>query len=186
MKTLREYTHTHTCNLKKEKGLTLVVLVITIIILLILAAVTIGQLTGNGIFEKVQLAKERWDEAEKKEIASLEEYENYINNTEKGVSTQKGKWELLASTTNKTDTEFEVKDLKQFSSFILICYCNENNALVATTYVNYDLLIGQYEIFANYNNGESFVAKCRYVDDTTIKLQCCTNKTLKAELYGIY
>ena len=146
-----ERVYTHTCNLKKEKGLTLVVLVITIIILLILAAVTIAQLTGNGIFEKVQLAKERWDEAEKKEIASLEEYENYINNTREGVSTQKGKWELLASTTNKTATEYEVKDLKQFSSFILVCYSYLHN-IVATTEVNYDLLIGDYDILANYNN----------------------------------
>lgn len=41
---------------RKNKGITLVALVVTIILLLILAGITIGQLTGSGLFSKVQLA----------------------------------------------------------------------------------------------------------------------------------
>ena len=43
--------------LKQNKGITLVALVITIILLLILVGITIGQLTGNGLFEKAKQAK---------------------------------------------------------------------------------------------------------------------------------
>ena len=43
--------------MKKNEGITLIALVITIILLLILAGVTIGQLAGNGLFDKVKLAK---------------------------------------------------------------------------------------------------------------------------------
>lgn len=46
-------------------------LVITIIVLLILAGVTIAQLTENGLFEKVKLAKEKQSEAEIKEKVQL-------------------------------------------------------------------------------------------------------------------
>lgn len=43
-------------KMKNIRGITLIALIITIIILLILAGVTIAQLTGNGLFEKAQLA----------------------------------------------------------------------------------------------------------------------------------
>ena len=58
----------------KERGITLVALVITIIILLILAGITINSLTGSGLFEKTKLAKERYENAEKLENQTLEEY----------------------------------------------------------------------------------------------------------------
>ena len=64
----------------KNKGITLIALVITIIILLILAGVTIGQLTKNELFEKVQLAKEKSEKAQEKENVILDNYENTINN----------------------------------------------------------------------------------------------------------
>ena len=63
----------------KNKGITLIALVITIIILLILAGVTIGQLTGNGLFDKVKLAKERAEQAQKEENERLKQYEELMN-----------------------------------------------------------------------------------------------------------
>ena len=72
----------------KNKGITLIALVITIIILLILAGVTIGQLTGSGLFDKVKLAKEESDQAQKAENETLGDYENkigeYIDGTRNG------------------------------------------------------------------------------------------------------
>ena len=63
----------------KNKGITLIALVITIIILLILAGVTIGQLTGNGLFDKVKLAKEKSEQKQEEENEILGDYENKIN-----------------------------------------------------------------------------------------------------------
>lgn len=60
---------------KKEniKGITLIALVVTIIVLLILAGITISTLFGeNGIITKAQLAKMKYEEAEKKEKEMLD------------------------------------------------------------------------------------------------------------------
>ena len=65
-------------NINKQKGITLVALVITIIILLILAGITINSLTGSGLFDKVKLAKEKSENAEKIENETLGEYESEI------------------------------------------------------------------------------------------------------------
>ena len=66
--------------MKKQKGITLVALVVTIIILLILAGISIASLTGNGLFEKAQLAKEKQENAQIKENSILTEYVNIIEN----------------------------------------------------------------------------------------------------------
>ena len=59
-----------TKNERKNRGITLIALVITIIILLILAGLTIGTLTGSGLFKRAQEARfktkmstiaEQWD-----------------------------------------------------------------------------------------------------------------------------
>lgn len=63
---------------KKENGITLVALVITIIILLILAGISIAQLTGNGLFEKAKLAKEKYLSAEVQEHIKTIIYEKNI------------------------------------------------------------------------------------------------------------
>ena len=57
---------------RTQYGITLVALVITIIILLILAGISISALTGNGLFEKAQEAKE------KSEMESVKEEINLI------------------------------------------------------------------------------------------------------------
>ena len=65
----------------KSKGITLVALIVTVIILLILAGISIASLTGNGLFEKVKLAKEKQENAEIKENIIFGDYENKINET---------------------------------------------------------------------------------------------------------
>ena len=64
----------------KNKGITLIALVITIIILLILAGITISQLSNNGLFDKVKLAKEKSEEAQAKEEQELAKISNKIDN----------------------------------------------------------------------------------------------------------
>ena len=64
--------------MKENKGITLVALVVTIIILLILAGISIMVLTQTGIFDKVNLAKQKSEEAQKLENSILEDYENKI------------------------------------------------------------------------------------------------------------
>lgn len=72
----------------KNKGITLVALVITIILLLILAGISISALTGTGLFEKAQEAKEKTENAQKLENTILSEYEIELekySKEEKGI-----------------------------------------------------------------------------------------------------
>ncbi len=62
-------------KLKEIKGITLIALVITIIILLILAGITISSLIGNGIFGKIEQAKEKNDEGTVREIIITKIYD---------------------------------------------------------------------------------------------------------------
>ena len=65
---------------KKNNGITLIALVITIIVLLILAAVTIATLTGeNGILNRAAEAKEKTEEAQRKEEADSDYMDKYID-----------------------------------------------------------------------------------------------------------
>ena len=117
---------------KENRGITLVALIITIIILLILAGISIASLTGNGLFEKAKLAKEKQENAEIKEEATLGDYENSINDVIAGnrdnitiskdeyeALKKKGTWELLASNNTTTANQYTVTDLKKYSNFII-------------------------------------------------------------------
>ena len=64
----------------KQNGITLVALVITIIILLILAGISIASLTQTGLFGKTQEAKQKTENAQAEENATLGEYEQLISN----------------------------------------------------------------------------------------------------------
>lgn len=64
---------------RENKGITLVALIVTIVILLILAEISISTLTNTRIFEKVQEAKRKKEEAELKQNIKLEEYENELD-----------------------------------------------------------------------------------------------------------
>ena len=57
---------------KKEKGITLVALVITVVIMLILAAIAIGSVTGDGLFNRTRQAAETYENAADKESYMLE------------------------------------------------------------------------------------------------------------------
>ncbi len=60
---------------EKEEGITLIALVITIIVLLILAGVSLRLVTGNeGILKKAENVKQKSDEAQTLENATLDEY----------------------------------------------------------------------------------------------------------------
>ena len=69
-------------------GITLISLVITIIVLLILAGVSIAMLTGdNGIITQVKQAKEKTEEAKRKEEQDLE---NLLNRITSEVPSEEG------------------------------------------------------------------------------------------------
>uniref|UniRef100_UPI003D7CE953 hypothetical protein n=1 Tax=Brachyspira sp. TaxID=1977261 RepID=UPI003D7CE953 len=55
----------------KNKGITLIALTVTIVVLLILVGVTISQVTGNGIFNSSNTAKDNTNKAEEKEILNV-------------------------------------------------------------------------------------------------------------------
>ena len=75
-----------TRELKKQiKGITLIALVVTIIVLLILAGVAINLTIGNnGIFTRAQNATQKWEEASKNELSTLQNLENEMDNIMNG------------------------------------------------------------------------------------------------------
>ena len=124
---------------KKNKGITLIALVVTIVVLLILAGVTIATLTGdNGILTKAQEAKEKTEEAAKREEAELADLNSYIDNngapiydTETGANnpvlssgmipvkydTEKENW-VICSSTDKDWYSYST-DKKQWANVML-------------------------------------------------------------------
>ena len=66
--------------IKKNKGITLISLVITIIILIILAGIAIATLTGkNGLFSRAKQAKQKAEEEQTKENATITDYESKVS-----------------------------------------------------------------------------------------------------------
>ena len=66
--------------IKKNKGITLISLVITIIILIILAGIAIATLTGkNGLFSRAKQAKQKSEEEQTKENATITDYESKVS-----------------------------------------------------------------------------------------------------------
>ena len=66
--------------MKKINGITLISLIITIIILLILAGITLAMVIGNsGIFNKANLAKQEYENAQKEETEALDNLSNKID-----------------------------------------------------------------------------------------------------------
>ena len=124
---------------KKNKGITLIALVVTIVVLLILAGVTIATLTGdNGILTRAQEAKEKTEEAAKREEAELADLNSYIDNngapiydTETGANnpvlssgmipvkydTEKENW-VICSSTDKDWYSYST-DKKQWANVML-------------------------------------------------------------------
>ena len=98
--------------MKKNKGITMIALIITIIILLILAGVSIALLTGkNGLIKKAELAKQKSEESELEENATLGEYENkiseYINNRDT-ITLSKEEYNKLKNANTYSKDEIEI------------------------------------------------------------------------------
>ena len=124
---------------KQAQGITLIALVVTIIVLLILAGVSIATLTGdNGILTRAQKAKEKTEEAAKREEAELADLNSYIDNngatiydTETGANnpvlssgmipvkydTEKENW-VICSSTDKDWYSYST-DKKQWANVVL-------------------------------------------------------------------
>lgn len=66
--------------MRQQKGITLVALVITIIILLILAGISIASLSGSGLFDNARRAESEFGEAQNKENAILDDYQQWMEN----------------------------------------------------------------------------------------------------------
>ena len=98
----------------KNKGITLIALVITIIILLILAGVAIGQLTGNGLFDKAKLAKEKYESYQNQENDTLMLYENIIEDLDANEK-------IFAEDVSFTpeDSNWNVKNVKEALDYLI-------------------------------------------------------------------
>ena len=71
-------------KIKQEKGITLIALVITIVVLLILAGVSVNAIfSDNGIIKRAQEAQNKMDEAQQKDLNSINELNNWINEATK-------------------------------------------------------------------------------------------------------
>lgn len=75
-------------NIGGNKAITLISLVITIIVLLILAGVTINLTIGqNGIFKTAQIAAKNYTNAQNKELADLNNFEEKYTNVIEKITT---------------------------------------------------------------------------------------------------
>ena len=114
---------------RKNQGITLVALIITIIILLILAGISIAQLSGNGLFYNVQLAKERQENAQILENEILKDYENklnYMNNNK------------LNSEENKKEPTKLIERMSSNTSIVGNCYYKNGNYASNPAYYSFD------------------------------------------------
>ena len=74
-------------KIKQEKGITLIALVITIVVLLILAGVSINAIfSENGIINKAKDAQNKMDEAQQKDLNSINELNNWIDSKTNGAT----------------------------------------------------------------------------------------------------
>ena len=123
-----EIPHTHT-NKYTDKGITLIALIITVLILLILAGVAIGQLTGDGLFDKIQLAKEQYENAEQKENKILGDYENKINGYVDGSrETGSSKKEILFKAEGTGTREIQLEKNAKDYDFLIVYYQTESTS----------------------------------------------------------
>lgn len=92
-------------KMRKKQGITLISLVVTIIVLLILAGVTIAALTGeNGILNRAAEAKEKTEEAQRKEESDLDYMDKYIDKVVNNESLVLNKGTVYPLDENQFDT----------------------------------------------------------------------------------
>ena len=125
-------------KLKGMNGITLVALIVTIIILLILAGISISSLTGNGLFEKAKLAKERTKNGQELENEILADYEGkvneYVNGSREEVTIPKSEYESLKSTVEKLQSDLEVKIYNFENNYLNIMLEKSGNTKVIKIY----------------------------------------------------
>ena len=141
MKLKKELEKNHN---KKEKGITLVALVITVVIMLILAAVAIGSVTGDGLFNRTRQAAEAYENASKKESDQIQELMNEIDeylteeNDNEGVDP--GEVAVLGDFVNYsvivdgvTYDKWRILDLDNNGHMEIVCYNGPNFTLGSNT-----------------------------------------------------
>ena len=123
----------------REKAITLVALVITIIILLILAGITINSLTESGLFENTKLAKEKYENAEKLENATLGQYEDennkYVALTEEQDIQLESKFTGIFTNEINKNSDFDLSKIEKI---------DEDEDIISKEYVNTDKIANQY------------------------------------------
>ena len=65
-------------KIEKQFGITLVALVVTMIVMLILAAVTVAQLSGDGLLNRTKLAKDKYKNSEETQDSIISQYQEEI------------------------------------------------------------------------------------------------------------
>jgi len=72
--------------MRGQKGITLVALIITIVVLLILAVVSINAITDDGVLDYATNAKNDWQDAQKAEDNSIENYTQKLQQYTSGLN----------------------------------------------------------------------------------------------------
>ena len=103
-------------KLRKEHGITLVALVITIVILLILAGISIQAITNTGLFEQVEEAKKKTENAQIEENEILENY--YEQMTSYGGGKQSSAEETAATTHTATEITYGWDEIANMAKVI--------------------------------------------------------------------
>ena len=101
---MKEYKNKSYLSIKNNGGITLIALVITIIILIILAGVSIATINKSSMFNKAKYSTKEYQNAEKEEKNTLNEYEQAISNESQNIDTSVADkldtWLLLANIAN--------------------------------------------------------------------------------------
>ena len=173
---------------ENQKAITLIALIVTIIILLILAGISIASLTGNGLFEKVKLAKEKQENAQIKENTILADYENKINGIVDSSIRENNKdnVELLATVKETSWTEYKIENINDYKYFVAyIIYPRVCTTVQSMIILPEQLKVSTEESYLQptYYDGNFYIGKIYYINDTTIKAQIVNADSMK--IYGV-
>ena len=95
-------------KVKQEKGITLVALIITIIVLLILAIITIAAVSGDGIINHAENARDSYKTAQNTENKQLTNYVSFLD-------TQASKSSGSSSNNNSSTVTFTMDQYGEFT-----------------------------------------------------------------------
>ena len=98
---------------------------------------------------------------------------------------EKGKWVKLAETTETNEQTITVDNLNNYRTIVLqLTYVSNTNQVLATTLGTLEQFKSGAEWEVVYKEIETFNVRCKYINDTTVKLR---TKSLydRAVLFGI-